>query len=357
MEWIHTFIPGSDPNGKPVISVIAKRTYTIAHQQKAVIAEEQQPLFDADQYAEPDNAMYSEVIAECDILAWKPTTDVVVLGKARPPKGKQAYHLDCEVEAGPYKKAVRVFGNRKVEEKAFKGLSIGSPEPFTEIDLGYKNAYGGYSQSKNGTLYSYYPNPIGKGFTLKGAVEDVATIKLPNLEDTNSPLTPDNLILSKPEEWQNAPKPASVGWTRKNFYPRYTFCGVLPEFLDAAMANLEQMKKDNPALADTKLPHMDYRFFQGASDGLWGKQLSGNETVRLKYMDAEFPSFEFQLPGDFPVMTLDIGNGPVALTPVLHTIMIEKEKNLMAMAWRGSMEYGGIEQLAELQKLEVKIKE
>ncbi len=355
MNWIKTFIPGSDPKGKPILSVLAKRTYTFEHQSKAITAEDQQPFIDTDIYEDPDNPLYSEVIAESDMSAYKLSSDVIVLGKVRTPLGKKAYHLDCEVQVGPLKKSVRAFGNRKVEAKHFRGLTIGDPQPFTEIILGYANAYGGVTVSKDGTVYSYFPNPIGKGFTLKGAVEDESEIQLPNLEDIDSPLTSDNLILSKIEEWKEAPMPVSLGWTRKNSYPRYTYLGVLPEYLEGAVKNLEMAKSNNEFPEESTMPKMDFRFFQGASDGLWGKQFKGDEIVRLKYMDAQFPVFEFQLPCDFPEITLDIGNGPIELKRVLHTIVIDKEKNMLTMLWRGAMEYGGIEELAEVEKIDIEV--
>lgn len=343
--WEKAYIPGSKPDGKPIISVLAKRSYFISRG-KVELASEQAPLVQNDEFENPDQMIYSEVIAETDYIPYKPFTDFVVLGKVYTPEQKQAYYLDSSVRIGPLQKVVRVFGNRTVEAKTLRGLVISDPQPFTEMELGYKNAYGGVARSKDNTLYSYYPNPIGKGFTLKGGFEDPTQIQLPNLEDPESPLTSDNLVLSKPELWVDAPKPASFGWTKRSFYPRYTYAGVMPEQLEGVANQYKELQGNGSA--NIQIPRMDYRVYQGASDGLWGALLKGNEQVQLKYFDARYPTYDFSLPNDLPKMTLDIGDGPTLLEPVLHTVVIDMNKKMLYLVWRGCLEYGGIEALAKM---------
>jgi hypothetical protein len=177
---------------------------------------------------------------------------------------------------------------------------------------------------------------------------------LPNVEDPSSPVTPDNIILNKFEDWPSAPKPASLGWTRRNFYPRYTWAGVLPEYLETAQKNRDEAAKKYPSLADVKIPGIDFRVFQGASEGLWGQQLKGGEQVVLKYIDPDFQVLEFRLPLEKPVMTFDIGDGPAELKPELQTVVIDTEKKTVNMLWRGSMPYAGIEQLANVTRFDYK---
>ncbi len=349
-------LPGGDSDGKPILSVLAKATYSI-RQGTIAPADEQLPLCSEDIYVDPGNPLYSEVDDETDLIAYKPTTDVVIKGSAQCPQNKKAYHLDLEAIIGPYKKTVRVFGNRQVKQRAFRGYSIGDPEPFEKIELGYRNAYGGIASSKNGTIYSYYPNPIGKGFYLKGGFdEDSVVFALPNLEDPDSPLTEEQLILSSIEDWKSAPRPASFGWTRRNFFPRYIYAGVLPEYLDAAKESMKQQKANNPGAAPAAdIPRMDFRVYQGASDGLWGEKLKGNEKVKLTYFDREYPNFECALPDEYPTLTIDKGDGPQELERNLQTVMIDMDKKIMTLVWRGSLVYGGIEELATLKKLEAKV--
>ncbi len=353
MEWMSAFVPGGKPDGTPIISVIGRRSYDIAHGSVRV-SEQQDPVCDADIFADPDNEMYSEVLAETDLIPFKPTTDVAVLGKACAPRGRKVYHVDCTVQVGPLQKTVRVLGDRQVESKALRGLVMSDPQPFEEMELGYRRAYGGMAKDKNGTLFSFLPNPIGAGFALRGGVDDERELRVPNIEDPSSPFTADHLVLAKYEEWQEAPKPASLGWTRRNFYPRYTYAGVLPEYLEACYKTRDQMKAKYPQAGSAEIRKMDSRVYQGASEGLWGQQLVGNEPVRLSYLDPDYPQFEFQLPGERPTMILDLGEGPHELEPVLQTVIIDKTNNRLAMVWRGAMVYGGIEELEGATKMEWK---
>jgi hypothetical protein len=351
MNWITAIIPGGDPDGNPIISLLAKRTYSISPG-NVMVADEQQELITEDRYTDPQNPQYSDVEDETDFLVYKPYTDVIIKGKARTPTTKKALHLDCEALIGPLKKVVRVYGNRTIKSKTFRGFALSDPEPFEEMDLGYRNAYGGIAASKNGTLYSYYPNPIGRGFYLKGGFdEDNETLVAPNLEDPASPLTNEQIVLGAIDEWPQAPKPASFGWTRRNFYPRYTYAGVLPEYLDAAKESLKTLQEKNPGTPLPEIPRMDFRVYQGASDGLWGQKLKGDEPVRLVYFDRDYPQFDFRLPADYPTLTIDMGKGPQELERNLHTVVIDMEKKLLTMLWRGSLRYGGIDELATVPKL------
>ncbi|MBD3390832.1 MAG: DUF2169 domain-containing protein [Chitinivibrionales bacterium] len=352
MNWQTRFIPGSRPDGTPVLSLLAKRTYCIAPG-SVTPADKQVGLCMQDTYDDPDNPLYAEVVAENDLIAYKPSTDVVIAGSARAPGGRRAYHVDCEASVGPLRKTIRVYGNRRARLKTFGGVSIEDPEPFERMSLGYRKAYGGTCRDRNGMIVSYFPNPIGIGFAVKGGIgEEADSLAVPNLEDPSSPVTGDNLVASKYEEWTSLPKPASLGWTRRNFYPRYTWAGVLPEYLEVAGRNRDAMAGKYPELAVTEIPRMDYRVFQGASEGLWGEQLAGDEPVSLTYLDPYHEKFQFDLPGERPHLAFDIGDGPVELEPVLQTVVIDKEKDLLTMLWRGCMDYGGIETLEHMPKFE-----
>jgi hypothetical protein len=325
MSWQSAMIPGFGPNGKPIISVIAKRSYEIAPG-RVFLANEQLPLYTAEIPADSTNLYYSENLAETDLVAFKPFTDIVVLGKAYSPKGTKSYHLECEVQVGPAKKIINVFGERKIESKLMRGLNFTDPIPFEEKPIGYANAYGGRAKSKDGTLFPFPPNPLGKGFYIKGGFEEYSEILVPSVEDPEFPLEPEDLILDKYDNWKSAPKPVSFGWTKQSFFPRFTYSGIIPELPGAYASGYEI----NP-----NLPKMDSRFFQGASDGLCSHVLKGNEHVRLTNMDSENPLFEFELPGEMPVMTIKIGSNQEQLPPVLQTVMIDKEKNILYMVWRG----------------------
>ena len=96
MKWQSQMIPGSAPGGKSILSVLAKRTYSIERGSTSP-AEEQSPLEPSEIPGDPDNPFYSETRYESDLVAFKPTTDVIVAARAYAPHGKKAYRLECRV--------------------------------------------------------------------------------------------------------------------------------------------------------------------------------------------------------------------------------------------------------------------
>ena len=66
-------------------------------------------------------------------------------------------------------------------------------------------------------------------------------------------------------------------------------------------------------------------------------------------------NFRFQLPGDHPVIRIDIGQGEVAPDVVLHTLAIDMESRQLDMVWRAAIEYPGLDWLPEMRKLDVVI--
>jgi hypothetical protein len=161
-------------------------------------------------------------------------------------------------------------------------------------------------------------------------------------------------VLSQFEKWTDAPKPASFGYTRRNFYPRYTYAGIIPEMLQGTAEQYNKLKGNNSGT--NAPPKLDFRVYQGASDGLWGAELRGDEQVQLDYLDKSEPNFLFKLPGDIPEMKIDIGGGNVNLNPALHTVYIDMTKKSLTMLWRGSVEIEGFEALAEIGTPKVSVK-
>jgi len=337
MEWQSSIVPGYSPDGKPIISVIAKRTYLLS-QNRVIIADDQVSIQSSDIPSDPQNPLNCEMLYESDTVAYKPKTDVVVLCKAHAPNGKPVRMLETAVSIGPLVKKILTFGNRKIENRFMKGLTFTDPEPFTSIDISYSNAYGGRAVMRDGSIVPYPPNPLGKGFHFKGTLEDADQIQVPNCEDINSQLQPEHLLITKYEEWKNLPVPASYGWTRQFFFPRYTYAGIIPEMLSGTTEKAPDL--------NTNTPKMDFRFYQGASEGMGDFLLNGNEPVKLYGLDPEYPVFEFKLPGDIPGMSLCIGDEKIPLPPQLQTVFIDKESGGMILVWRGFKE-GSLMNFAE----------
>jgi hypothetical protein len=150
-----------------------------------------------------------------------------------------------------------------------------------------------------------------------------------------------------------------MGWFSKYWHPRAGLAGVMP-----ADRELEQQLRhvysqavpehQRGLYAQTRLPDMDFRFFNGASEGLAVPFLNGDESVHLKNL-APQGELSFQLPGDQPRIGLDIGQGVQTPTVFLHTVMIRMEDHQVDLVWRAAVPYPGPNWLVHMQKMEVLI--
>lgn len=126
-------------------------------------------------------------------------TDLIILGEAM--SNKLVPSMMVEVEAGPYKQSLMVFGDRVWQEDSGK-LRPSEPELFSRMPITYSNAFGGKAKNDPAEL-PYHHNPVGKGFAIQR--EDAIGKSLPNIE------APDALV----KNYLDRPKP--VGFAA---YPR-----------------------------------------------------------------------------------------------------------------------------------------
>jgi uncharacterized protein YjbI with pentapeptide repeats len=121
----------------------------------------------------------------------KPKGEVLVKGKCFAPGAKPLPGMQVRLRLGSLSKALNVYGNRY-----WKGARtvprISDPEPFTEMDIAWQNAFGGAD----------FPfNPLGKGTVPVPVAGGVTELPLPNIED------PRRLIGSP----KDRPAPAGFG--------------------------------------------------------------------------------------------------------------------------------------------------
>ena len=103
-----------------------------------------------------------------------------------------------------------------------------------------------------------------------------------------------------------------------------------------------------------ELPVVDFRYFNGASPGLSLPYLAGEEVIRLTNLTSS-GVLSFQLPGDMPRITLDIGEGVKEEPVVLHTVQIRSEDDAVDLVWRAAFLYAGPDSLPEVKKYDVAI--
>ncbi len=349
-------VPGKDEAGQPIFSVLIKRTYDIRSGQAATRSESVQPLLRGDVYYDDGDPQTATVKYENDLAPFKLATDVVVIAKAHAPNAHPVSQIDVALFVDGHKKVIRVYGDRQCVYRRMLSPGFTEPKPFTEMEIRYERAYGGKDLLSKPELPFYYPrNTMGKGLALKNTREVIEGLSLPNLEDPEDLLTPDRVVLGEPENWAQQPLPQGLGWYQRTWYPRCSFVGSVPGFVQPGQVLREEQlgfaPKDQIALArQFRLPSFDVRFNNGASLGLALPYLAGGESVRL-YNLAPEARLEFTLPKDKPRLMLDIGLGENELKPVLHTVCIRAEDKQVDLLWRGAHPYPGADWLPEMKKL------
>jgi len=355
-----TVVAGKNDIGKPIFSVLVKRTYDIKPGQQATRSEHTNPITLIDTYYDDGDPQWYTVKYESDMVPFKVTTDFVVIGKAYAPGGTPVSQMDVSVEIANVKKTIRVIGNRKCTFREKKSPIFSDPIGFTEMEIRYEKAYGGSDNLSIPKLPLVYPrNNMGTGFAVKNVSEVVDGLELPNLEDPNDLLTPDRLILGDIYRWNLQPLPQGFGWFQKTWYPRSSFVGSVPGFVNPDEVMREEIlglvPKGQIALArQFKLPSYDIKFNNGASLGFVLPFMSGGESVRLTNMTKD-GKLEFTLPKDTPGIMLDISLGENELKPFIHSVCIRLEDMQVDMVWRGAHEYPGIDWLSEMKHLVTKV--
>ena len=358
----YVLLPTNDPQGKPVLAVVAKRTYRIRPGDECVPAEEQLPLFPADKFFEGGDPLTASCEYETDFYPFKARCDFVLNGHARASGGRAVRAMGVGVGVGRRSKIIQVFGDRFCRYNPAGAPSWTEPAPFVEMPLRYEKAYGGVdtrSREDSGPLV-YARNPIGKGYVVLNKADAVHGLALPNLEDPAALLTPETLLTGEVTKWQAQPMPQSFGWYGKAWFPRCLYAGVMPEHLSLYEQTREVSMGYVPPeqLEDfkrMKMPLMDFRFFNGAPLDMQFDALSGGEPVRIAGMSQD--NIEFPLPAKAPLIAIEIGQGPQTPSPVLHTVFVDVDALRLYLVWRAWIPYPGPERMHELPTLDITVTE
>ncbi len=353
-------VPGKDHTNNPIFSVLVKRTYDIWPQNPLVRCEHPKPFVEVDQYYDRGDPEWTTVQFENDLAPYKPATDVVLIGKAHAPEGKPTAMVDVAVQIDDYQKVIRIFGDRRCSHQQDKPPVVTDPELFAQMEIRYEKAYGGWDRNSDPNLPFFYPrNPMGTGLALKNIPEVIEGLKLPNIEDPDDMLTPERIVLGSPDKWNGLPLPQGLGWFQKTWYPRCSFVGSVPGFVDVDEIMREEqlglVPQGQIALArQFKLPSFDSRFNNGASLGLTRPYLNGDESIGLINLVPE-GELHFTLPAEVPVVMLDIGLGENELAPVLHTVCIRTQERQVDLIWRAAHEYPGVDWLPEMKMMNTEV--
>ena len=272
----------------------------------------QTPIAFADQ---PYDDATGDLRYESDIVAFKPNTDVVLVGSALAPEGKPVTDMDVSLKIGPIEKRLKIFGERLWNHAGLlsRRYKITAAKPFTTLPLRYKDAFGGIDP-----LTSAYceHNLSGKGYYAKKTKADPVGKPLPCIED------PAHLI----RNIKDHPMTAGFGFFHRAWQPRAGFAGTYDE-------QWRQLRSPLPPV------NFDPRYNNSAHPDLQvDGYLTGNEPVELLNLTPQGAT-RFSLPGITPLCAIQKTPGAQAVTlpAALDTVFIDTDNGLFNLVWRAGL--------------------
>ncbi|MEO7329145.1 MAG: DUF2169 domain-containing protein [Minicystis sp.] len=191
--------------------IVAKATFRFGATEAEIETQAPVPLFSDDQETELG------LLPRDDLPRGDPAFEVVVLGAAHAPMGREIAQRTVALTVGSERRELLVTGDRAWELR--EGTRrISAPARFSRMPLTYARAFGGTIEvliDREAPIDIADPlNPQGKGFDPGPAIEAQAQLfqvppgypqydalrRLPNVEDVKAPIS----------RWDDAPRP--VGW-------------------------------------------------------------------------------------------------------------------------------------------------
>jgi hypothetical protein len=296
--------------------VVARQTYRLNARGDAIEpapADEQWPIF-----VEPLETEFG--VFPADDYPFRSKAEAIVVGMAR--SRQRVSYLEPTLQIGRFTDRLIAFGNRRWVKRG-DALVPGNPEPFNEMDLGLKNAFGG--QSQYGEEPVPHPlNPLGKGFYLSAAEAEGRA--LPNLESPEAPIRQWNdqppiatwAVVANSPLWQMATWLAA---RRKNGAP------PLPPKTPQDEARLEA-----EAAAEAKRA-----FPTAAPPRLLFDAIVPGDVVSL---DLGVEKLRFEIPAPAPAMRVSVGASRFTPTVRPIAVWILVPKRLVVVTWLARYRYG-----------------
>ena len=310
-----TFTMGLAPDGRESIVVVIKGTFLIPPRGGvAPLADKQDEFVFADTFTGKPG--FSAVVYESDFAPIKPRCDVLLVGSAHAPRGRQVTGINVGLRVGSMVKGFEVVGDRHWTA-GLLGVTATSPKPFSQMPITYDRAFGGpgeASQDDPALTNAYAPNPVGVGYFRRARDSDVFVKPLPNTHETNDPVTSPN----------GAYRPMSFGPVGRNFAARIPLAGTYDQkWIDQVFPFLPSDFQNDyyqAAPLDQQIPYP-----------------CGGEIVQLVHLTShEQPPF--QLPTvDMPVQFTDAAHNHTAQSAVLDTIVLAPDEGKMNLLWRTSL--------------------
>jgi hypothetical protein len=357
-------VGGEAPNGKPIVSVVFGMSFDVSRDGKCNATGYE--IVDEYHYAKvrttAKHTKPSILLRDVDLYAWRNFTDVVVQGIARSEKPTRQLDVELSIERIKLARKIHVTGDRFVDRSGDRFVAS-EPDTFTEMVLGYENAYGGTdeeAEEKLGSralidffvkhvereeneelsLYSYPRNPAGKGYL----VDEVGAVgtPLPNLEFEGDRLRMSELVLPL-ERWGERPYPACFDWFSHAWFPRSAFLDDFPATHDGKLPMAERALGLFEADYEEKAPleRAKHGYANGAHPFLARHRLEGREKLVVTHTSPDGRDFVVQLPGLEPSVSLKlVGEGRVKLPGSLDLVLVDTEAETLTLLYRATHLHG-----------------
>lgn len=297
------------PQGVECAYAAVKITYDLS-QGRPELAARQAGFLAADVYWGEPGA--SSLRAAADLTLLKPSTDVILLGRAIAAQGP-VRSMDVSLRVGSVGRRLRIFGER-VWQKAGEGWQASVPQPFERMPLRWELAFGGASRPHPEHPPETEPrNPVGRGFVASWDAQPEG-LPLPCIED------PDALIRHP----HDRPEPAG-------------FAPIVPVWAHRA----RHAGTYDAAWQKQRAPHLplDFNplFLQVAPPALIAPQrLAGGEPVELLGLTGG-GRLAFDLPRPNLELAFDFAGRHIQAEPLLDTVLIEPDLARLQMVWRAEL--------------------
>jgi hypothetical protein len=293
-----------DQHGVDSLIIIVKATFSLNG--KVDVASEQIPLIYADEYWSDPGQSSLKYASEMHLP--KPSTDIVLVGRAQAYDRRPVHQLDVMLSAGNLKKVIRIFGDRWwVSSRPTPAMT------FETMPLVYERAFGGLHKIDDEILFEPR-NPVGRGFAGKRKDQELDRLPLPNLED------PRRLIYSP----NNCPPPACFGFIASSWHPRKNYAGTYDE----------KWQKNRAPFLPTDF---DSRFFNTAHPELVSNgYFKGGEPIEAVNVN-EHGNMRFKLPICQMKTSVRVAGKEENPAMNLETILIEPDELRFRMLWRGAL--------------------
>ena len=303
-------LPMDDRSGRDVMVVIAKLTYAVSPGGAVSLAVPPSPIRAVD--VPTSDRPNASIRFPSDLADDKPGTDVVLLGTAYPPRGKEVTEQIVSLRVtGPVhalNKSVKVFGAR-VWHSGLLGVTPGPPAPLGPTPLVYELSYGGVDDADPRAVTIDRRNPAGTGH-----VADRSRLlgqPAPAIESARPTLGTSN------------PTPAGFGAIAIGWEPRVARFGT-PD---------AKWRRDR---APARPIDFDPRFNCCASPDLWSETpLLGDEVFEIA---SATPSggWRFRLPAYRPLFRSKIRGVTTELPTHLDLVLIDADAGRVELTWRAS---------------------